>query len=82
MNDKLYIHEFIDILGQNRARYMNHMTANFSPMAQEDRNQLCFGVWGVLGSTGRWPEVVNVWEIDGLDGGHLIGSIRESTGGG
>ena len=79
MNDKLYIHEFIDILGQNRARYMNHMTANFSPMAQEDRNQLCFGVWGVLGSTGRWPEVVNVWEIDGLDGAvdyfrHELGS--------
>lgn len=79
MNTKLYIHEFIDILGQNRARYMNHMTANFSPMAQEDRNQLCYGVWGVLGSTGRWPEVVNVWEIDGLDGAvdyfrHELGS--------
>jgi hypothetical protein len=68
MNDKLYIHEFIDITGQNRARYMQHMTANFSPMAQEDRNQLCYGVWGVLGSTGRWPEVVNVWELDGIDG--------------
>jgi len=68
MNEKLYIHEFIDITGQNRAKYMHHMTANFSPMAQEDRNQLCYGVWGVLGSTGRWPEVVNIWELDGLDG--------------
>jgi hypothetical protein len=37
-------------------------------MGQEDRNQLCYGVWGVLGSTGRWPEVVNIWELDGLDG--------------
>jgi hypothetical protein len=68
MNEKLYIHEFIDIVGQNRARYMYHMTANFSPMAQEDRRQLCYGVWGVLGSTGRWPEVVNMWELDGIDG--------------
>ena len=68
MNDKLYIHEFIDIIGQNRSKYMYHMTANFSPMAQEDRNQLCYGVWGVLGSTGRWPEVVNIWELDGFDG--------------
>jgi hypothetical protein len=68
MNEKLYIHEFIDIVGQNRARYMYHMTANFSPMAQEDRRQLCYGVWGVLGSTGRWPEVVNTWELDGIDG--------------
>ena len=40
VNDKVYIHEFIDIIGHNRANYMHHMTANFSPMAQEDRNQL------------------------------------------
>jgi hypothetical protein len=65
-NTKLYVHEFIDIVGHHRADYMYHMTANFSPMAQEDRNQLCYGVWGVLGSTGRWPEVVNIWELDGL----------------
>ena len=31
MNDKAYIHEFIDIIGHNRANYMHHMTANFSP---------------------------------------------------
>ena len=62
-NDKLYLHEFVDIIGHDRARYMYHMTANFSPMAQRDRQQLCYGVWGVLGSTGRWPEVVNVWEL-------------------
>jgi hypothetical protein len=68
VNEKLYLHEFIDIIGQNRAQYMYHMTANFSPMGQEDRNQLCYGVWGVLGSTGRWPEVVNIWELDGIDG--------------
>jgi hypothetical protein len=68
VNDKLYIHEFVDIIGQNRAKYMYHMTANFSPLAQQDRNQLCYGVWGVLGSTGRWPEVVNIWELDGFDG--------------
>jgi hypothetical protein len=67
-NDKLYIHEFIDIAGANRANYMHHMTANWSPTAQEDRNQLCYGVWAVIGSTGRWPEVVNIWEMDGWDG--------------
>ena len=31
VNDKVYIHEFIDIIGHNRANYMHHMTANFSP---------------------------------------------------
>jgi NIPSNAP len=68
VNEKLYLHEFIDIIGHGRAQYMYHMTANFSPMGQEDRNQLCYGVWGVLGSTGRWPEVVNIWELEGIDG--------------
>lgn len=74
MNDKVYIHEFVDIIGPNRAAYMHHMTANFSPSAQEDRNQRCYGVWGVVGSTRRWPEVVNIWEEDGLAG--LASSFR------
>lgn len=67
-NDRAYIHEFIDIRGVHRADYMHHMTANWSPNAQEDRDQLCFGVWAVLGSTGRWPQVCNIWEEPGLDG--------------
>jgi hypothetical protein len=68
VNDKLYIHEFIDIIGHNRANYMHHMTANFSPIAQKERHQLCYGVWGTVGSTRRWPEVVNLWEEDGFPG--------------
>ena len=77
-NNKVYIHEFIDIIGHNRARYMHHMTANWSPIAQEERNQLCYGVWGVVGSTGQWPAVVNMWEEDGWEGlassfGHELG---------
>jgi hypothetical protein len=72
-NDKVYIHELIDIIGHNRARYMHHMTANWVPVAIEERNQLCFGVWATVGSTGRWPEVVNMWELDGWDG--LVGNF-------
>jgi hypothetical protein len=68
VNDKVYIHEFVDIIGHHRADYMHHMTANFSPSAQEERHQLCYGVWGVVGTTRKWPEVVNLWEEDGLDG--------------
>lgn len=67
-NEKVYIHEFIDIIGHNRANYMHHMVANWSPEAQEERRQLCYGVWAVLGSTGRWPEVVNIWEHESWDG--------------
>ena len=56
---------------------MHHMTANFSPTAQEERKQLCYGVWGVVGSTKRWPEVVNIWEEDGFDG--MATSFRTSS---
>lgn len=78
VNDKVYIHELIDIIGHNRARYMHHMTANWVPVAIEERNQLCFGVWGTVGSTGRWPEVVNMWELDGWDG--LVGNFAHELG--
>ncbi len=67
-NDKIYIHELIEVIGHNRARYMHHMTANWCPVARAERNQLCFGVWGTVGSTGKWPEVVNMWELDGWNG--------------
>jgi len=68
MNGNVYIHEFIQIRGANRAKYMHHMTANWSPIAQKERRQRCFGVFGTVGSTGRWPEVVNLWEEEGWPG--------------
>lgn len=68
VNGKVYIHEFIDIIGHNRVKYMHHMTANWSPIAQEERNQLCYGVFAVIGTTRGWPEVVNIWEEDGWAG--------------
>jgi hypothetical protein len=77
-NDRVYIHEFIDIVKQNRANYMHHMTANFSPIAQRERHQLCYGVWGTVGTTRRWPEVVNIWEEDGFEG--LARSFRHEFG--
>jgi hypothetical protein len=78
LNNRVYIHEFIDITKQNRARYMHHMAANWSPIGQELRHQLCYGVWGVVGSTGRWPQVVNIWEEDGFAG--LATSFRAELG--
>ena len=79
-NDKVYIHELIDVIGHNRARYMHHMTANWCPVARAERNQLCFGVWATVGSTGSWPEVVNLWELDGWDG--LVGNFEHEFSGG
>jgi hypothetical protein len=79
-NEKVYIHELIDVIGHGRNRYMHHMTANWCPVAREERNQLCFGVWATVGSTGRWPEVVNLWELDGWDG--LVGNFEHEFAGG
>jgi hypothetical protein len=78
VNDKIYIHEFVDINGHNRANYMHHITANWSPVAQDERNQLCYGVWGVVGTTRDWPSVVNIWEEDGFDG--MARSFRHEFG--
>jgi hypothetical protein len=47
---------------------MQHMTANWGPIGQEERGQLCYGVWALLGSTGAWPKTVNLWEHDGWSG--------------
>ncbi len=77
-NTRVYIHEQIEIRGHARARYMHHMTANWSPIGQRERSQRCFGVWGTVGSTGRWPEVVNLWEEEGWEG--LARSFAHETG--
>lgn len=67
-NDNVYIHEFIDIRGHHRADYVHHMAANWSPWAQEHRDQKLFGIWSVIGTTGPWPQVVNLWEERGFAG--------------
>ena len=78
-NEKVYIHESIEIRGHARAKYMHHMTANWCPIGRAERGQLCFGVWGTVGSTGRWPEVVNLWEEPGWHG--LARNLARETAG-
>jgi hypothetical protein len=56
------------------------MTANWVPVALVERDQRCYGVWSTIGSTGRWPEVVNMWELDGWDG--LVRNFEVETAGG
>lgn len=76
---RIYIHELVDIVGHNRARYVQHMTANWCPVAREERDQLCLGVWSTIGSTGSWPQVVNMWELRGWDG--LAANLAHETPG-
>lgn len=80
MTGRVYIHELIDIVGHNRAKYQHHMTANWVPIALEERGQRCYGVWSTIGSTGRWPEVVNMWEFEDWNG--LVHNFEVETAGG
>jgi hypothetical protein len=66
-NEKIYIHELVEIIAANRARYMHHMTAVWAPV-RRDHEQTCLGVWAEVGTTGNWPRVVNMWEHDGWEG--------------
>jgi hypothetical protein len=59
---------------------VHHVTANWSATAVEERNQRCFGVWPVIGSTGPWPQVVNMWELESWDG-LAFGFELETRGG-
>src|SRR5258705_13713838 len=47
---------------------MHHMTANWCPVGRRERHMNCFGVWATVGSTGAWPQVVNLWELNGWKG--------------
>ena len=64
----LYLHEVIDIVGEGAMRYMEH-TVGFNADAAADRGLELLGTWYTMGSTGRWPQVVNMWEcVDGWSG--------------
>lgn len=72
MADQLFLHEVIDIVGRGGRAYMEHTVA-FDAGAAADRGLVLLGTWEVVGTTGRWPQVVNVWQIDGWDGWARLG---------
>lgn len=72
MADPLFLHEVIDIVGRGGQDYMRHV-AGFDAEAAADRGLELLGTWEVVGATGRWPQVVNVWELDGWDGWARLG---------
>ena len=61
MEQRIYLHEYIYITGANRAAYFEHMSHGWTKGGQRRKSKM-FGIWGTLGSTGNWPEVVNIWE--------------------
>jgi hypothetical protein len=64
----LYLHEQIDVVGEGAMRYMEH-TVGFNADAAADHGLELVGTWYTMGSNGRWPQVVNLWEcVDGWSG--------------
>lgn len=63
----LFLHEVVDVVGRGGAAYMAHVLG-FDADATAARGLALVGTWEVVGTTGRWPQVVNVWELDGWDG--------------
>jgi len=68
----LFLHEVIDIVGRGGRAYMEHTVA-FDAGAAAGGGLALLGTWEVVGTTGRWPQVVNVWELDGWDGWARLG---------
>jgi hypothetical protein len=72
----LYLHEVIDVVGEGAPKYME-LTARFDTESGADRGLSLFGTWQVVGVTGRWPQVVNIWTIDGWEGwGRIINAAN------
>jgi hypothetical protein len=61
---KLYLHETIQIIGTGSEPYKRH-TAEWAATRRE--GGALVGIWQQSGSTGDWPRVVNLWEMDGWD---------------
>jgi hypothetical protein len=62
----LYLHEIIDIVGTGQASYLNTVGERARHSEREGISRL-MGTWKVIGSTNRWPRVVNLWEMDGWE---------------
>lgn len=75
MSRNLYMHETIDIVGDGAAAYMEHLVHGrmSRPARSEEQRPTDRGLMGtfsVVGTTGRWPQVINLsqtgdWEAWG-----------------
>jgi hypothetical protein len=68
----VYLHEIIDIVGEGAMPYMEHTADKGASQASGGTLELV-GTWYTMGSTGRWPQVINLWEcVDGWNGWRLL----------
>jgi hypothetical protein len=58
----LYLHEVIDIVGLGAWPYMEHTV---QASGDEKVNFALQGTWYTMGITGRWSQVINLWDVPG-----------------
>jgi hypothetical protein len=58
----LYLHEVIDIVGLGAWPYMEHTV---QAAGDEKVNFVLQGTWYTMGITGRWSQVINLWDVPG-----------------
>lgn len=60
----LYLHETIDIAGTGQDAYIEAVVRRAVHSERVGLSRL-IGCWRVIGSTGPWPQVINLWEMEG-----------------
>lgn len=58
----LVLHEVVDIVGTGTWPYMEHTLA---ATGDEKVGFALQGTFAIMGVTGRWPQVVNLWDVPG-----------------
>jgi hypothetical protein len=62
MSRSIFLHEIIDIVGLGAWPYMEQTVA---AQGDEKVGLELLGTWYTVGCTGRWSQVVNIWELPG-----------------
>ena len=62
MSRDIYLHEIIDIVGLGAWPYMEH---TLNAQGDEKVGMQLLGTWYTVGCTGRWSQVINMWEMPG-----------------
>ena len=62
MSREIYLHEIIDIVGLGAWPYMDHTR---DARGDEKTGMQLLGTWYTVGCTGRWSQVINLWELPG-----------------
>ena len=59
----IYLHETLDVVPGMADEYFEGLGRLWLPVAAK-RGLRCVGFWATVGTTGRWPEAIALWEME------------------